>query len=179
MNVSIRLTDQSTKFIVNNLYPLYLHDLSEIWGWKPNKYGVYEDDETMTLNDQNKVFDVWWKNESVLFPYLIRVDEIPAGFAFVATPPYTPHGSEYYLNEFFMLRPFRGKGAAEAAAIQMFNSHKGTWEIQTNPGDANKRAQSFWRRTLNHYTSGSYQEEYADTTNDNYKLIFRFDNRMI
>lgn len=179
MNVSISLTDQSTKYIVNNLYPLYLHDLSEIWGWKPNKYGVYEDDETSTLSEQNKVFDIWWENESILYPYLIRVEDIPAGFAFVATPPYTPHGSEYYMNEFFVLRPFRGKGVAEAAAVRVLNNHKGTWEIQTNPGESNRRAQSFWRKTIQHYTSGSYQEEYANTTNDGHKLIFRFDNHMI
>ncbi|GIO31729.1 hypothetical protein J2TS6_28700 [Paenibacillus albilobatus] len=40
MKVTVELTDPHTKFIINNLYPLYLHDLSEIWGWKPNKYGV-------------------------------------------------------------------------------------------------------------------------------------------
>lgn len=176
MKISISLTDQSTKFIVNNLYPLYLHDLSEIWEWKPNIYGVYEDDDTLTLNEQNKVFDVWWENPSVLFPYLVRVDDIPAGFAFVATPPYTPHGSEFYMNEFFMLRPFRGKGIAEAAAVQVFNKHKGSWELQTNPTEANKRAQFFWRKTMQNYTSESHQEEFANTENDGYKIIFRFDN---
>ncbi|WP_054955556.1 GNAT family N-acetyltransferase [Paenibacillus dakarensis] len=176
MSVSIELTDQSTKFIINNLYPLYLHDLSEIWGWKPNKYGVYEDGDTLTLHEQNKVFDIWWEKESILFPYLIRADDIPAGFALVATPPYTPHGSDYYMNEFFVLRPFRGQGAAEAAAVQVLDKHKGTWELQTNPGEGNKRAQSFWRRTINQYTSGSYQEKYDDTTNDGHKLIFQFEN---
>lgn len=176
MPVSISLTDQSTKFIINNLYPLYLHDLSEIWGWKPNKYGVYEEDETLTLSDQNKVFDIWWEKPSTLFPYLIKADDIPAGFALVATPPYTPHNSEFYMNEFFILRPFRGKGVAEAAAVQLLNSHAGTWELQTNPTEVNRRAQSFWRRTINNYTSGSGKEEYVETKNDGLKLIFRFDN---
>ncbi|KKO51721.1 hypothetical protein XI25_23520 [Paenibacillus sp. DMB20] len=58
MQVTINLTDHSTKFIINNLYPLYLHDLSEIWGWKPNIYGVFEDDEILSLNEQNEVFDL-------------------------------------------------------------------------------------------------------------------------
>ncbi|MEC0240371.1 GNAT family N-acetyltransferase [Paenibacillus dokdonensis] len=176
MKVSISLTDHATKFIVNNLYPLYLHDLSEIWGWKPNKYGVYEDDDTLTLKDQNKVFDIWWEKPGVLYPYLIRVEDIPAGFALVATPPYTPHASEFFLNEFFMLRPFRGKGMAEAAAVQVFNSHIGAWEIQTNPTDTNKRAQSFWRKTIHRYIPESCHEEFAETKNDGYKLIFRFNN---
>lgn len=177
MKVTTILTDPSTKFIVNNLYPLYLHDLSEIWGWKPNQYGVFEEDDTLTLSEQNKVFDIWWEKPSILFPYLIRVDHIPAGFALVATPPHTPPGSEFYMNEFFMLRAFRGNGSAEAAAVQVFNLHRGSWELHTNPTETNKRAQSFWRKTLHHYTSGSYQEELANTEHDGNKIVFRFNNR--
>ncbi|MCR8842058.1 GNAT family N-acetyltransferase [Paenibacillus sp. SC116] len=176
MTVTIELTDQTTKFIINNLYPLYLHDLSEIWGWKPNKYGVFEEDETLTLHDQNKVFDIWWSDPAVFFPYLIRVDDIPAGFALVATPPYTPAGCEYYLNEFFILRSFRGNGVAEAAAVQVFNNHQGSWEVQTNPHEGNSRAQSFWRKTLQKYTGGSCVEETANTQNDGIKIIFKFNN---
>lgn len=175
MQVKISLTDESTKFI-NNLYPLYLHDLSEIWGWKPNQYGVYEDDDTLTLSDQNKVFDIWWTKPSVLFPYLIRVDNIPAGFALVATPPYTPHGSDYYMNEFFILRPYRGMGVAQAAAVQVFHNHRSSWELQTNPTEKNTRAQSFWRKTISKYTSGSYQEDFTETENNGYKLMFRFNS---
>jgi len=93
MKVSISLTDQNTKFVINNLYPLYLHDLSEVWGWRPNLYGVFETDDTLTLQDQNKVFDIWWEKPSILIPYLVTVEDIPAGFALVATPPYTPHGT--------------------------------------------------------------------------------------
>ncbi|BFH63065.1 GNAT family N-acetyltransferase [Paenibacillus azoreducens] len=176
MIITVSLTDPSTKFIINNLYPLYLHDLSEIWGWKPNKYGVYEEDETSTLSEQNKVFDIWWSNPSVLFPYLIKVDHIPAGFALVGTPPYTPHGSDYYLHEYFVLRPYRGMDVAEKAAVEVFNQHSGTWELQTNPKETNKRAQAFWRKTINHYTEGSYYEEISETKNDGIKLIFRFAN---
>lgn len=176
MQVTINLTDENTKFIINNLYPLYLHDLSEIWGWKPNKYGVFENDETLTLNEQNKVFDIWWSKQSILFPYLIRVDEIPAGFALVASPPFTPHGSDFYISEFFILRSYRGKGIAETAAVKVLNNHQGAWELQTNPIEVNKRAQTFWRRTINDYTDGNYQEEIDETKNDGNKLIFRFNN---
>lgn len=37
MKVTVELTDSSTKFIINNIYPLYLHDLSGIWGWHPGR----------------------------------------------------------------------------------------------------------------------------------------------
>ncbi|MBD8499261.1 GNAT family N-acetyltransferase [Paenibacillus arenosi] len=174
--ITLELTDQNTKFIINNLYPLYLHDLSEIWGWKPNKYGVFEEDETLTLYEQNKVFDIWWSDPAVFFPYLIRVNGIPAGFALVATTPYTPPGCDFYLNEFFILRSFRGKKVAEPAAVEVFNNHPGCWEVQTNPNEGNQRAQSFWRKTLQKYMRGSYVEATADTQNDGNKIIFRFNN---
>lgn len=100
MNITITLTDSASKFIINNLYPLYLHDLSEIWGTIPNRYGVFEEDETQSLQEQNKVFDIWWEKAGILYPYLIKENDIPIGFALVATPPYTPSACEFYLNEF-------------------------------------------------------------------------------
>lgn len=179
MQVTIELTDQKNKFIINNLYPLYLHDLSEIWGWQPNVYGVFEESEILTLNEQNSVFDIWWSKPMILFPYLIRANEVPVGFALVATPPYTASESDFYLNEFFILRSFRGRGVADDAAIQVFDSHRGTWELQTHPGENNRSAQTFWRRTVNKYTKGEYQEEVAETKSDGTKLIFTFKNRDI
>lgn len=175
MTVTIELSDAFTKFIINNLYPLYLHDLSEVWGWKPNRYGVFEDDDTRTLHDQIKVFDIWWEKPSVLYPYLIRVDDVPAGFAFVATPPHT-FGSEFYMNEFFMMKPFRGKNIAEAAAVQVFNEFSGSWEIQTNATERNKRAQAFWRKTLHNYRSERGFKESVETRDDHEMMVFRFDH---
>lgn len=176
MQVTVQLTNSESKFIINNLYPLYLHDLSEIWGWEPNQYGIFEDDDTLTLADQNRVFDIWWSRPDSLYPYLIRAGEIPAGFALVASPPYAPPGCNFYMNEFFVLRSFRGKGGAEAAALQVFDLHLGVWELQTNPGDKNARAQRFWRKTINGYTHGQFTEHTADTSNDGLKRIFRFEN---
>ncbi|MFE9277253.1 GNAT family N-acetyltransferase [Paenibacillus glucanolyticus] len=174
MKVTVELSDASTKFIINNMYPLYLHDLSGIWGWKPNRYGVFEDDDTRTLNDQIQVFDIWWDKPEVLFPYLIWADDIPAGFALVATPPYT-FGSEFYMNEFFVMKPFRGQNIAEAAAAQVFNEHSGSWEIQTNATDSNKRAQAFWRKTLHSYRAEpGFQETVDEIKNDHVKIVFRF-----
>ncbi|WP_405169544.1 GNAT family N-acetyltransferase [Paenibacillus sp. FSL H3-0286] len=177
MNITITLTDSASKFIINNLYPLYLHDLSEIWGTIPNRYGVFEEDETQTLQEQNKVFDIWWEKAGILYPYLIKENDIPVGFALVATPPYTPSVCEFYLNEFFILRPYRGKGIAEYAAKEVFKLHLGNWELQTNPTDTNRRAQHFWRKTLKEYTSDSYLEECGKSYDDELKMIFTFNNQ--
>ncbi|WP_145046835.1 GNAT family N-acetyltransferase [Paenibacillus xylanexedens] len=179
MNITIELTNEQTKFIINNLYPMYLHDLSEIWGFKPNAYGIFEEDETRTLAEQNKVFDIWWSKPGVLYPYLARVEGIPAGFALVATPPYTPHGSAFYMNEFFILRPYRGKGIAEHVATQVMNQHRGTWEVQTNALEINVRAQQFWKKTLERYTLGKYQQDTLEADKDGTKLKFTLNNQIV
>ncbi|URN95885.1 MAG: GNAT family N-acetyltransferase [Candidatus Pristimantibacillus lignocellulolyticus] len=176
MKVELQLCSIEEKFIINNIYPLYLHDLSEIWGHQINRYGIFEESDIRTLAEQNLVFNVWWEHPGVLFPYLIKVDDIPAGFAFVATPPYTPSPSyiNYYLNEFFLLRTYRGKGVGEQAIRQLIDRMPGYWELQTNPTNRNKRAQNFWRKTLNICTNGEYTEQLGHYYEDGEKLVFRF-----
>ncbi|GAA0133932.1 hypothetical protein YSY43_07720 [Paenibacillus sp. YSY-4.3] len=51
----------------------------------------------------------------------------------------------------------------------MFKRHQGSWELQTNPEENNRRAQTFWRRTLNNYTGVNYREEVAETIRRNQK----------
>lgn len=59
MNIDINLTDKENSYIVNNIYPLYLYDLSEHYGNLPNKHGVYEEsNEYKTLIQQKEVFNI-------------------------------------------------------------------------------------------------------------------------
>ncbi|MBI1922643.1 hypothetical protein HYR99_00180, partial [Candidatus Poribacteria bacterium] len=97
MDIKIVLSNKDTAYIIKNLYPLYLHDLSEFGDWKdqvPNAHGILEPDnpDVRTLVEQGEVFNIWWEKPDVLFPFLIRVDGKPAGFAFIATPPYSAGG---------------------------------------------------------------------------------------
>lgn len=175
MNIVLQLCSIEDKYIINNLYPLYLHDLSEIWQRTTNRHGVFEENDTCTLAEQNKIFDVWWEHPDVLFPYLIKVDQLPAGFVFVATPPYTPCPSyiNYYLNEFFLLRHYRGKGIGQEAVRQLLTQMPGHWEVQTNSTARNARAISFWHKTLAACTEGQYTEEEGQRESGQ-MLVFRF-----
>lgn len=38
-----------------NIYPLYLHDIAEIYGTLPNEYGIFEHDHIKTLIEQYDV----------------------------------------------------------------------------------------------------------------------------
>ncbi|GIP24581.1 GNAT family N-acetyltransferase [Paenibacillus sp. J22TS3] len=176
MRITVELTSIDKAYIIKNLYPLFLYDLSGHYGNHPNRHGIYEDsDEFKTLSDQYDIQNIWWEKPGVLFPFLIWVDETPAGFILIATPPHCNKGIDYFVNEFFLLQSFRGRGIAEKAAVDVFEQFKGKWELFTNPNEKNVIGQKFWRKTISNYCKGDYVEEYGDTF-DGYKLIFRFDN---
>ncbi|MBE9915272.1 GNAT family N-acetyltransferase [Paenibacillus donghaensis] len=180
MNVTVEFCTLEDKFIIYNLYPLYLHDLAEIRKVMPNQYGVFEDsDDYKTLQEEQAVFDIWWQKENILFPYLIRVDGLPAGFGLVATPPYLVDESEFMMNEFFIARPFRGKGVGEQAAVSIFNLFPGKWMLFTTEGENNVRTQNFWRKTISNLTSNRYTESDEDLPHFGISKVFRFENNLI
>jgi aminoglycoside 6'-N-acetyltransferase I len=177
MDASVELVKEEESYIIKNLYPLYLHDLAEIYGHYPNEHGIFEEsNQYRTLNDQYDVQNIWFQKPDSLFPYLIRVDGRPAGFMLISSPPYCNKGIDYFVHEAFLLRPFRGKGIAEYTAAKLFERYKGKWELFTNPStETNKRGQQFWRKTIGNYTNDNFVEEFKETF-DGYKLIFRLEN---
>lgn len=177
MEIRSILANDKNANIIKNLYPLYLHDLSEIYGNFPNGYGIYEDKPIKTLEEQYDLQNIWFQKPEILFPFIIIADNKPAGFALVATGEYAPKDTKYYLHEFFLIRPYRGKNIAEIGARQVFDKFQGKWQVYTNPTSSNKKAQSFWNKTINNYTSGNF-EKVVDTTFDGEKLIFRFNNNI-
>lgn len=177
--LDVELCPATDKHIICNMYPFYLYDMSEIWDRTPNQYGVFEEDECCaTLAQQSEVFKIWWQHPGVLFPFLLRVDGIPAGFALVSTPPYIPHGeqAQYFLHEFFLMRPFRGKGLAQRAATHVFEQFKGSWALHTNATGRNMHTRRFWRQLLTDYTNYKYDEEPLETPEQDQLLAYRFHN---
>lgn len=47
--VKVVLANKENANIIKNIYPLYLYDLSEVYGNVPNEYGIYEDEHIKTL----------------------------------------------------------------------------------------------------------------------------------
>ncbi len=175
MEVKVVLASERNSNIIKNLYPLYLHDLSEIYGTVPNEYGIYEDKSIKTLAEQYDCQNIWFQEPNQLFPFIIMVNGKPAGFDLVSTGKLAPKEFNYYVYEFFLLRPYRGKAIASLAAKQVFDKFLGKWGLYVAPSGMNPRAEKFWRKTINDYTNGSFQERH-DSTFDGYKLIFTFDN---
>jgi predicted acetyltransferase len=116
--------------VVERLWQLYSHDLSEFRHSAPGPDGafpsgrlpLYGDDEGRTA-------------------YLARLGDVPCGFALVRLGLRRDRRT---MGEFFVTRSTRGRGVAAAFATEVFARHPGAWLVPFQ--DENPRAASFWRR---------------------------------
>lgn len=176
MRLDIKLAKQKEDSnIIKNMYPLYLHDIAGIHGVLPNKYGIFEDGDIKTLEEQYNIQQIWFEHPDELFPYLIIVDDIPAGFCLVGSGRYVPKGIDYYVYETFLLSTFRGKSISYKAILEIFDKHRGKWMLYTHATDNNYRAKGFWCKTLLAYTSGNYVVD-KQIIDNMPKLVFTFEN---
>jgi predicted acetyltransferase len=167
LTLEILPTDQA--YILQNLYPCYLHDLSEFQDILPNQHGLFESDEIRSY-EKETFLKVWWEQPEKLFPFIIRVDDRPAGFALIGTKPYSGN-SDFEIIEFFILKPYRQKRLAEQAATQAISLFHGTWKCCVLP--RNLRACSFWRRITAKYEPYS---ESLTQTDAGEMVVFCFQN---
>lgn len=165
MTITIVAAGLAEKPLIENLYPLYLHDLSEFLD--------------TDVDDQGRfiaagALDQWWERDA-LHPFLIRVDGRPAGFAFVCGAPHVSKGRDYRLNEFFILRKHRRRGVGRAAAIMVFDRFQGDWELAWIP--ENLPAASFWPRVVAEYAPDSCREALVMESPDEGLPGLSFSNR--
>lgn len=139
--------------LLRNLYPLYLHDLSEFGvGYRMDSQGQWEPNYLGT----------WLAPSSEVHPLLLRWEGRTVGFAFVAQSPfpYMTPGRDFRMSEFFILRGERGYGLGRRAAIAVFERFQGVWEVSQLP--ANHAATSFWRKVIREYTQGQFEDTLVD-----------------
>ncbi|MFF4891014.1 GNAT family N-acetyltransferase [Micromonospora chersina] len=128
--------------LVERLWQLYRHDLSEFRGMLPDDSGLFTSGPLPTyLQDPDSS------------GYLICQETRPVGFAFVSgvTTP-TRH-----VSEFFVVRAVRRSGVGNRAARQLLATHAGRWEVafqEENPGAAR-----FWRRLAVEVCPTGHREE--------------------
>lgn len=107
--------------------------------------------------------------------FLVRVDGKLAGFALIAgTSRLTGEEGVRDVAEFFVLRRFRRSGVGETAARSLFDRYPGRWEVRQKR--ENVGAIAFWRRVIDRYTGGRFEEEALD--DDRWRgPVQRFDHR--
>jgi predicted acetyltransferase len=135
------LTD-ADRPLVERLWQLYSHDMSEVRGTFPNGEGLYKAGRLPTYLDDPDACG-----------YLISHDDSPAGFAFV-----TGASDELKkMGDFFVVRAARRKGVGYRVARELVERHPGRWEIGfqgTNTG-----APEFWRRVAADLGGADWIEE--------------------
>ncbi|MBM4258898.1 MAG: GNAT family N-acetyltransferase [Deltaproteobacteria bacterium] len=140
---------------LTNVYPLYLHDLSEFDDglYHLNEQGLWEPD-----------FLPYWLGAGTHWPLLLVAESQRVGFALIMQAPsaFMQSGREYLLGEFFVLRNLRRTGIGRTAVEIVFARFPGLWELsvlQRNTG-----ALAFWRRLLSSCSKEPYSEQPVNTT---------------
>ena len=94
-------------------------------------------------------------------PFLVRVDGKLAGFALVHQRSHvTGDESTWDVAQFFVMRRYRRHGVGGTVATRVFDTFRGRWEVREL--HANHAAIAFWRRVIDAYTSGDYEETIID-----------------
>jgi predicted acetyltransferase len=137
--------------VLRALFDLYAHDFSPMTGADVQADGRYTPNDFLTG---------WWDAHGEVFhPFLLKVDGQWAGFAWVEEGSYIEPDNDdvnhWLMEEFFIVRKYRGKGVGEWFARALFERFPGTWEVgEMHP---NMDAQRFWRMVIGRY-AGEYDE---------------------
>jgi predicted acetyltransferase len=146
LNLQVRRARRPDRLALRNMLELYLHDLSEFWPYELDAHGLYG----------YHTLDYYWREENHA-AFVFLVDDRYAGFALVNDDVCLP-ADERWLAQFFVVRRYRRRGVASAAARFIFDRLPGRWEVGELP--QNLPAQLFWRRMIADYTDGRYTDEF-------------------
>ncbi|PUA34569.1 GNAT family N-acetyltransferase [Paenibacillus elgii] len=147
MEVVVSKAAAEQKSVLRNLLELYKYDFTEFDPEDVNEHGLFE----------YPYLDHYWTEEG-RHPFLVHVDGKLAGFALIREL-----GSDervYSIAEFFVMKKYRRHGVGREMAFDLFNRFPGQWEVAQM--EENEPAQTFWRRIIDEYTKGSYQEMTRD-----------------
>lgn len=128
--------------VLERLWLLFRHDLSELAGTLPRPDGTFRTERLVSAFED----DDW-------APYLLASGEHPVGLAFVRGL----NAPTRVLNSFFVVRGTRRTGIGRRAARHVLGLHPGPWEIAFQ--DANLPAVHFWRRVATDVAGHAWTEQ--------------------
>ncbi|MEU9238971.1 GNAT family N-acetyltransferase [Streptomyces sp. NPDC048385] len=141
-DVVVRPAVPGDRPVVDRLWLMFRHDLSEFRGLLPGPDGSFRSE---------RVEDAFSSPDWAA--YLFVRGEHPVGFAFVRALG----APVRVLNSFFVTRGARRAGIGLTAAREVLTRHPGRWEIAfqyENPG-----AVAFWRRVAAEVAGDAWTEE--------------------
>jgi predicted acetyltransferase len=136
----VRPFSPADRALVERLWQLYSHDLSEFRGTLPDAAGLYRAGRlTRYLDDQDRAV------------HIVEHEGRPAGFVMVRD---LADGLRV-LGEFFVVRAARRRGVGRAAALEVLRARPGRWEVAFQ--EENPSAARFWRQGA--VEAGPHHEE--------------------
>ncbi|MEO0801057.1 MAG: hypothetical protein AAFY57_02105 [Cyanobacteria bacterium J06642_2] len=147
MMLEVNLAPIEKRYVFANMWIAYAHEISQYQNDLPSIHGMMGD--TDDHYKPETVMAEWWEHPGKAFPYLITVDNRPAGFALVASPPLVDGDADKELVEFFLFHLYRNKGIGKRAALQVFDKHRGSWQLSVL--NKHSSALGFWKNVLTSY----------------------------
>lgn len=142
--VGIRpLTDDDT-VVIDRLWQLYVHDLSQLRGSLPNADGLFKLGHLAGFRE----------NPADCPGFLVSWDGAPAGFAYLTGVA----GELRTIGEFFVARAVRRRRVGEFVARTLIERYPGPWEIAFQ--DDNPGAPEFWKRVVSDIVADAWREEW-------------------
>lgn len=152
MKIDIERVTRQNKSIVNNLYPLFIHDNWAYSDTLPNKHGIIgsalrsDGQPAETLTEQSEMLSPYWNEQVGHKAFLIRVEGNPAGFCLLKHSHAAPKAIDHCIDEFFIVPPFRRHGVGLRVVTEVCGSRPGCWCVDMKA--RNQPAIEFWRRAI-------------------------------
>src|SRR5579863_2300986 len=128
MNLEITPASDIDDTIISNLARFYIYDMSEYTGWNFPPDGLFDSEDRFANYWDKPGANHTWPPAQRGFPFLIRLDSHPAGFALVKRLTDTPQ--TFDMGEFFIARQYRRRGIGEHVAFNLFDRFTGRWEVR-------------------------------------------------
>jgi len=126
--------EMAEKEILKNLLSLYLHELSRYTNdLEINNEGLFEYDS----------LDLFFEDEK-LIPYFVKYEQSIIGFILLSKSPYAKPGTDYSIQEFFILNQYRKRGLAQLVMKEIMKMYIGKFSIIILK--SNEKAIHFWRK---------------------------------
>ncbi|GHB36682.1 hypothetical protein GCM10007094_27890 [Pseudovibrio japonicus] len=149
MSVKLQSITLGDKPILENLFQLYLYEMSKSVGFDISEAGTFDYDPD--------IVEAYF-NKSQHHPYFIISNGKLAGFALVRNYPDTTDLLD--MGQFFVLGSFMRQGVGRAAFDLCLKAHTGRWQVRVLPD--NVAAQKFWKRTVSELTDDTYTMDSLD-----------------
>lgn len=146
--------------VLENLFQLYLYDLSSCTKFQISENGKFDFDP--------KIIKAYF-TQPHHYPYFIAFSGKIAGFALVRRYPYD--AALLDMGQFFVFGSHKRCGVGKAAFQLCLKAYPGQWQIRVL--QENLPAKEFWQNTVSEQTGGIYDTVTADYQGKN-MLFIRF-----